>query len=292
MLADGVRGHRQRAGRNAPEHWTGPRDQMRHTILILDFGSQYTQLIARRIRELHVYCEIHPFDLPLDAIKKMAPEGVVLSGGPASVYDPDAPQPRPDVLAWLLEAERPVLGVCYGMNVLAQALGGKVTRATRKEFGPADIRITRVDPLLALCGRQTRVWMSHGYKVEHVPDVLDTLAETDNSPYAAFRHREKPLYGVQFHPEVTHTTEGREIYRNFVLRVCGAAADWTMEGFVDAWVPRIRERVGGKRVVCALSGGVDLERSGETHRAFVHLLQPGGQVSRYRDARAVDERRN
>ena len=226
-------------------------------ILILDFGSQYTQLIARRIRELHVYCEIHPFDLPLDAIKKMAPEGVVLSGGPASVYDPDAPQPRPDVLAWLLEAERPVLGVCYGMNVLAQALGGKVTRATRKEFGPADIRITRVDPLLALGGRQTRVWMSHGDKVEHVPDVLDTLAETDNSPYAAFRHREKPLYGVQFHPEVTHTTEGREIYRNFVLRVCGAAADWTMEGFVDAWVPRIRERVGGKRVVCALSGGVD-----------------------------------
>ncbi len=226
-------------------------------ILILDFGSQYTQLIARRIRELHVYCEIHPFDLPLDAIRQLAPEGIVLSGGPASVYDKDSPQLAPAVLESLKGGEPPVLGVCYGMNLLNRAFGGEVVRAERKEYGPADIRITKMDPLLALGGRSTRVWMSHGYQVKTLADDLETLAVTDNSPYAAFRHRERPVYGVQFHPEVTHTIEGREILRNFVLRVCGARADWTMEGFVDAWVPRIRERVGRKRVVCALSGGVD-----------------------------------
>jgi GMP synthase (glutamine-hydrolysing) len=226
-------------------------------LLILDFGSQYTQLIARRIRELHVYCEIHPYDLPLDAIRRMAPEGIILSGGPASVYDRDAPQPAKPVLDALVEGTPPVLGVCYGMNVLTQAFGGTVARASRKEFGPADIHMTRFDPLLALGGRSTRVWMSHGDRVDELPDVLEPLASSDNSPYAAFRHRERPVYGVQFHPEVTHTAEGREILRNFVTRVCGAKADWTMRGFVETVVPRIRERVGARRVLCALSGGVD-----------------------------------
>jgi GMP synthase (glutamine-hydrolysing) len=226
-------------------------------ILILDFGSQYTQLIARRIRELHVYCEIHPFDLPLAELRRLAPAGIILSGGPASVYDDDAPLPVPAVLDALRTGTPPVLGICYGMNVVNLAFGGAAARATHKEFGPADITIQRMDPLLAIGGRSTRVWMSHGDQVTTLGAALQPLAASDNAPFAAFRHCERPIYGLQFHPEVTHSVDGKEILRNFVLRVCGAAADWTMDGFVDTWVPRIRQRVGAKRVVCALSGGVD-----------------------------------
>ncbi|HJQ82630.1 MAG TPA: glutamine-hydrolyzing GMP synthase [Candidatus Binatia bacterium] len=226
-------------------------------ILILDFGSQYTQLIARRVREMHVYCEIHPYDLPLDAVRRFAPEGIILSGGPASVYAEDAPRPAAPVLELLKGGAPPVLGICYGMNILNQAFGGDVKRAARKEFGPADVRVARVDPLLALGGRSTRVWMSHGDQVTSLAPELEALAASDNSPYAAFRHRERPVYGLQFHPEVTHSIDGREILRNFVLRVCGAAPSWTMRGFVEAWVPRIRERIGDRKVLCALSGGVD-----------------------------------
>jgi GMP synthase (glutamine-hydrolysing) len=226
-------------------------------LLILDFGSQYTQLIARRVRELHVYSEIHPYDVGLDVIRRLEPEGIILSGGPASVYADDAPMPRPEVLDLLREGAPPVLGVCYGMNVLNLAFGGDVDRAAHKEFGPADVRIVRMDPLLSIGGRTTRVWMSHGDRMVRLGADLEALASSDNSPYAAFRHRERPIYGLQFHPEVTHSVDGREILRNFVLRVCGARPDWTMEHFVDTWVPRIRERVGSKRVLCALSGGVD-----------------------------------
>ena len=226
-------------------------------ILILDFGSQYTQLIARRIRELHVYCEIHPFDLPLDAIERMNPDGIVLSGGPASIYAMEAPLPSPDVIEALCAAKRPVLGVCYGGNVINLAFGGEAARATHKEFGPAELRITRVDPLLAIGESTTLVWMSHGDRMTRLGDALETLAVSDNSAHAAFRHREKPIYGVQFHPEVTHSVHGKEILRNFVLRICKARTDWTMEGFGESWVPRIRERVGTRRVICGLSGGVD-----------------------------------
>ncbi len=226
-------------------------------ILILDFGSQYTQLIARRVRELHVYSEIHPFDVGLDVIRRLEPEGIVLSGGPASVYAADAPMPAPDVLAFLCTGAPPVLGVCYGMNVLNVAFGGEVDRAAHKEFGPADVRITRMDPLLSIGGRSTRVWMSHGDRLSRLGADLDALASSDNSSYAAFRHRTRPVYGLQFHPEVTHSVDGREILRNFTLRVCGARPDWTMEHFVDSWVPRIRQRVGPARVLCGLSGGVD-----------------------------------
>jgi GMP synthase (glutamine-hydrolysing) len=226
-------------------------------LLILDFGSQYTQLIARRVRELHVYSEIHPYDVSLDVIQRLEPEGIILSGGPASVYADDAPMPRPEVLDLLRTGAPPVLGVCYGMNVLNLAFGGDVDRAAHKEFGPADVRIVRMDPLLSIGGRTTRVWMSHGDRMVRLGADLEALASSDNSPYAAFRHRERPIYGLQFHPEVTHSVDGREILRNFVLRVCAARPDWTMEHFVDSWVPRIRERVGSKRVLCALSGGVD-----------------------------------
>src|SRR5262245_24072251 len=157
---------------------------------------------------MRVYCEIHPFDLPLDAIRRLAPEGIILSGGPASVYDADAPHLPPAVLEMVLAGETPVLGVCYGMNLINQALGGEVARSARKEFGPADVHILRMDPLLALGGRSTRVWMSHGDRVVSVPDVLEPLAASDNSPYAAFRHRDRPIYGLQFHPEVTHSVDG------------------------------------------------------------------------------------
>jgi GMP synthase (glutamine-hydrolysing) len=226
-------------------------------LLILDFGSQYTQLIARRIRELHVYCEIHPFDVPLATIERMKPEGIILSGGPSSVYDDGAPIPSKDVLAYLQSAPVPVLGVCYGMCVLNVAFGGEVSRAAHKEFGPAELKIGRVDPLLAIGESTTLVWMSHGDKLTRLAKDFETLATSDNSPYAAIRHREKPIYAVQFHPEVTHSVHGKDIYRNFVLRICKAKPDWTMEGFVESWVPRIRERVGHRRVVCGLSGGVD-----------------------------------
>jgi GMP synthase (glutamine-hydrolysing) len=209
------------------------------------------------VRELHVYCEIHPFDLPLDAIRRLAPAGIILSGGPASVYAEGAPAPARDVVELLMTGAPPVLGICYGMNVLGQAFGGEVKRAARKEFGPADLRMTRFDPLLALGGRSTRVWMSHGDQMASLPDAFETLAVSDNSPHAAFRHRERPIYGLQFHPEVTHSVDGKEILRNFVLRVCGAQPTWTMRGFAEAWVPRIRERVSGRRVICGLSGGVD-----------------------------------
>jgi GMP synthase (glutamine-hydrolysing) len=157
----------------------------------------------------------------------------------------------------LLTAPVPVLGVCYGMGVLNVAMGGEVARASHKEFGPATLSIARVDPLLAIGEANTLVWMSHGDKMVRLADGLETLATSDNSPHAAFRHREKHIYGLQFHPEVTHSVHGKEIYRNFVLRICGAKADWTMEGFVESWVPRIRERVGNRRVICGLSGGVD-----------------------------------
>src|SRR5262249_33793127 len=151
----------------------------------------------------------------------------------------------------------PVLGICYGMNIVHQAFGGEVAGATRKEYGPADIRIVRMDPLLSLGGRSTRVWMSHGDRIASMPEEFDTLASSDNSPHAAFRHRDRPVYGLQFHPEVTHSVDGREILRNFVVRVCNARPEWTMRGFVETEVPRIAALVGSRRVLCALSGGVD-----------------------------------
>ena len=232
---------------------------MKHSelVLVLDFGSQYTQLIARRIRELHVYSEIHPFDVALETIERLRPEGIVLSGGPASVYDKDAPMPTAAVLEYLKSAPVPVLGVCYGMGVLNIAFGGAVERSAHKEFGPAELKITRMDPLLAIGESTTLVWMSHGDKITTAAPGFETLAISDNSPFAAFRHRDKSIYGLQFHPEVTHSVHGKDIYRNFVLRICKAKADWTMEGFVEGWIPRIRERVGSRRVICGLSGGVD-----------------------------------
>ena len=226
---------------------------MTDTIVILDFGSQYTQLIARRVRECRVYCEILPCHASVQAIRRLNPRGIILSGGPASVYDQDAPLLDPDVLA----LERPVLGICYGMQALAHLLGGRVAAAAAREYGRAELRIDDASDLLAGLGAEPRVWMSHGDKILSLPSDWTPIAHTENAPYAAMRHTSRPLYAVQFHPEVVHTPRGRQIIENFLFTVCGCSATWTMRSFIEKAVQGIRETVGGERVLCALSGGVD-----------------------------------
>ncbi len=238
-------------------------------ILILDFGSQYTQLIARRVREAQVYCEIHPYMLPIERIRAMAPEGIILSGSPASVYADDAPLPAREIF----DLEVPILGICYGMCVLNQHHGGRVEGSARREFGPARIVIDDASSLLAGLGDTADVWMSHGDKMETLPEGWRILAHTENSPIAAFADPSDRRFGVQFHPEVVHTPRGREILGNFLFRVCDATADWTMENFVEREAERIRERVGRAGVVCGLSGGVDSTVTAAlVHRAIGNQL--------------------
>ncbi len=226
---------------------------MTDTILILDFGSQTTQLIARRVRECRVYCEILPCTAPIQLIRQCSPKGIILSGSPASVYDRDAPLLDREVLA----LERPVLGICYGMQVLAHLLGGKVDAAQAREYGRAELRIDDASDLLAGLGPETIAWMSHGDRILALPPEWAAIAHTENAPSAAMRHRSRPWYAVQFHPEVIHTPKGRQILENFVLRICGCSPTWTMRSFIEKAVEGIREKVGGERVLCALSGGVD-----------------------------------
>jgi len=224
-------------------------------ILVLDFGSQYTQLIARRIRESKVYCEIHPFNIPLKKIEALRPEGIVLSGGPASVYQENAPR----VDRELFELRMPVLGICYGMGLVNVTFGGEAARAERREYGPAELIIDDDADLFHGFAKQdsTRVWMSHGDKMTHSPPGWHVLAHSGNSPIAAFTDPSRRFFGVQFHPEVAHTPRGREVLNNFIFRICGCRPDWTMEHFIESSVGQICERVGGGRVLCALSGGVD-----------------------------------
>jgi len=224
-------------------------------ILILDFGSQYTQLIARRIRESRVYCEIHPCTLPLEEIRRFGPQGIVLSGGPSSVYDEGAPT----VDAGLFDLGVPVLGICYGLQLMTQALGGAVARGSRREYGLVHIWVDEPKGILKGFGpgETVPVWMSHGDKVETLPPGFRTLAHSENSPVAAAAHAERPLYGVQFHPEVVHTPRGIEMIDNFLFDVCRLAPTWTMGSFVESSVREIRELLGERKVICALSGGVD-----------------------------------
>src|SRR6185503_355710 len=224
-------------------------------ILVLDFGSQYTQLIARRIRESKVYCEIHPYSLSLEKISALKPEGIILSGGPASVYQENAPK----VPAALFRLPVPFLGICYGMGLLNLSFGGEAGRADRREYGPADLAIDDAADLFHgfAGGDPTRVWMSHGDKMTSFPQGWRVLAHSANSPIAAFADPTRRFFGVQFHPEVAHTARGRDLLDNFVLRICRARPDWTMEHFIDTSVRQIREKVGAGRVLCALSGGVD-----------------------------------
>lgn len=227
-------------------------------VLVLDFGSQYTQLIARRIRESHVYCEIHPFHMSVEDIKRFGPKGIVFSGGPASVYQSNAPIVDPRVYGLGI----PILGICYGMQLMGYQLGGEVEGAGEREYGPAYIEID--DPCILLSSIDMgeleggiRVWMSHGDRILKVPPGFRILAHSRNSPIAAMGDVERHFYGVQFHPEVAHTPCGRIIIDNFVFRICGCEPSWTMQSFADMAIRGIRERVRDDHVICALSGGVD-----------------------------------
>ncbi|MEX0805377.1 MAG: glutamine-hydrolyzing GMP synthase [Candidatus Binatia bacterium] len=224
-------------------------------ILVLDFGSQYTQLIARRIREANVYCEIHPFSIELEKIAALNPKGIILSGGPASVYHDNAPKVKPETF----QVAIPFLGICYGMGVISLASGGEVARADNREYGPAELIVdSDADLFYGFAKTEpVRVWMSHGDKMTTMPMGWSSLAHSGNSPIAAFADPTRRFFGVQFHPEVVHTPRGKEILDNFVFRICGCKPDWTMEHFIETSVQKIREQVGDGRVLCALSGGVD-----------------------------------
>jgi len=223
------------------------------TVVILDFGSQFAQLIARRIRELHVYSELLPHDMPWAEIERRRPKAIILSGGPSSVYDEGAPHPDP--LIW--SGGIPVLGICYGLQLMAQELGGEVAPSTRREYGPASVQITSEDGLFRGLDRRQPVWMSHGDRIVRPPAGFVTTAETETSAFAGLADPTRSLYGIQFHPEVVHTPAGRDILRNFVIEIAGARPTWTAGNFVETTVAEIRARVGDGKVICALSGGVD-----------------------------------
>ena len=224
---------------------------MTDTIIVLDFGSQYSQLIARRVREAQVYCELLPWNTPAADVLRLQPRGVILSGGPNSVYEPGAPQ----LPAYLLDAQIPVLGICYGMQALTHARGGRVAPAPAREYGPAQIITTRENPLLPP-GTQP-VWMSHGDRIDVLPPGFVTLAQSDHSPFAAMGDLQRRWFGVQFHPEVRHTPGGVALLRRFVVDICGARPDWTPEAMVTQAIERVRAQVGSSRALVGVSGGVD-----------------------------------
>lgn len=228
-------------------------DMERERVLVLDFGSQFAQLIARRVREQHVYCEIVRHDISAERIRELAPKGLILSGGPSSVYEPNAPKCDPRIL----DLDLPTLGICYGMQLTCQLLGGDVQPWPAREFGKKTLRVMDHESLLSGLPPETTVWMSHGDQVRFAGGEILSLAETDTCPIAAIRHARRPIYGLQFHPEVSHTPQGEAILRNFVLKICGCRGLWKMSAFLENEVERIRERVGHRRVVCGLSGGVD-----------------------------------
>ena len=222
-------------------------------ILVLDFGSQYTQLIARRIRENKVYSEIFPFNTPLEKIKDFNPKGIILSGGPSSVYDKDAPM----IGEKTFELGIPVLGICYGMQLMAHLFGGKVAKATKREYGKAELIIDEKMNIFDGIPKKTFVWMSHGDRIEHYPTGFRPIAHTANSPVAAMANKGKKIYALQFHPEVVHTQMGFEIFKNFLFKICICRPTWTMKSFIETATEDIHNKVGKKKVVCGISGGVD-----------------------------------
>lgn len=223
------------------------------TILILDFGSQYTQLIARCVREAGVYSEIHPFNYDLQKHPIPNLKGIILSGGPSSVNDTDAPK----INANIFDGSLPVLGICYGLQLMGQLLGGSVTSATKKEYGRASIHISADSRLFKDIPKDSNVWMSHGDKIRELPAKFRSVASTENAPYAAVEHIEKPLFGIQFHPEVVHTEYGRKLLDNFLFTICTCSGDWSPKSFIDESIRKIKDIVGDKQVLCGLSGGVD-----------------------------------
>jgi GMP synthase (glutamine-hydrolysing) len=221
-------------------------------ILIIDFGSQYTQLIARRVRELNVYCEIHPFnksnEVALDSFI-----GVVLSGSPCSVLDEEAPDVALEVFGNL-----PLLGVCYGAQLLAKKMGGKVAKSAHREYGRANLnQVKDVTDLLSQVNVGSTVWMSHGDTIVELPEVFEQIASTENIPVAAFKWKDRPVYGIQFHPEVTHSEQGKQLIENFIVKICGASQSWTPDLFAESTIAKLKEKIGNDKVVMGLSGGVD-----------------------------------
>lgn len=227
--------------------------EKKELILVLDFGGQYNQLIARRVRECNVYCEVHPYNLSLETIKELCPKGIIFTGGPSSVYDEHAPK----CCAELFELGVPILGICYGAQLMTDVLGGQIGKAPVREYGKMEVTFD-TDSLLFQGNRSTSVtWMSHTDYIEHLADGFKVSAHTPSCPVAAAENAEKKLYLVQFHPEVVHTEQGVEILHNFLFRVCGCAGDWKMDSFVETSIQAIREKVGSGKVLLALSGGVD-----------------------------------
>ncbi len=226
---------------------------MDERVLVLDFGSQYAQLIARRVREQNVYCQIVRHDISAERIAEYAPRGIILSGGPSSVYEDGAPRCDPK----LFELGIPVLGICYGMQLACDALGGSVQHTPSREYGRAHCEVTDAADLFDGLPTNMQVWMSHGDQVSSVGEMFHAQARTETCPFAAVKHASLPVYGLQFHPEVTHTPEGKQLLRNFVLRVCGCTGKWQLSDFAEETIGQIREIVGDRRVICGLSGGVD-----------------------------------
>lgn len=227
-----------------------PHDQR---VVVLDFGSQYSQLIARRIRECRVYCEIHSFDLPVSEIEAMNPKAIVLSGGPSSVLEDGSPLPDPA----LFDLDMPILGICYGLQAIGLLMGGSVVPATHREYGHATIKHSDPEGLFYGLEPEQKVWMSHGDRVETLPPDFEIIGVSDNSPVCAVKHTSRPIFGIQFHPEVVHTPKGVEILQNFLFRVCDCKPTWDMGSFIEDTVRQVRERVGKDKVLCGLSGGVD-----------------------------------
>ena len=222
-------------------------------ILIIDFGSQYNQLIARRLREQHVYCQIEPPDIELSRIRSLAPKGIILSGGPASIYEKNSPK----VDLGIFNLNIPVLGICYGMHYMIDGLGGKVEGAPKREYGLAELKIRSTGGILYGVDRVTPCWMSHGDSASRLPEGFKITASTENTKTATVQNSEKRLYGLQFHPEVAHTPEGKKILGNFLFRICGCKRTWTMKSFIGKAIEEIKGEVGEKKVILGLSGGVD-----------------------------------
>ncbi|MSQ96552.1 MAG: glutamine-hydrolyzing GMP synthase [Gemmataceae bacterium] len=222
-------------------------------ILIFDFGSQYAQLIARRVREQNVFCQLVRANLTAERVRELKPSGIVLSGGPASVYEPGAPSCDPKIF----DLGIPILGICYGMQLASHLTGGKVIPGNHREFGRAVCRVSQMDGLFAGVPEEMIVWMSHGDQVQAGAEDYVSLASTDTCPVAAVKHQKRPFYGVQFHPEVSHTPFGSQILRNFLYKICGCTGKWKIDSFLSQTVTDLRQRVGTQRVICGLSGGVD-----------------------------------
>ncbi|MFP4159955.1 MAG: glutamine-hydrolyzing GMP synthase [Desulfobacterales bacterium] len=222
-------------------------------IIVIDFGSQYNQLIARRVREQKVYCQIEPPDMDVERLRAAKPEGIILSGGPASIYEKDSPKAPQEIF----ELGVPVLGICYGMQFMIHALGGTVSASEKREYGFAMLEIKHSDKLFAGIEKNTRCWMSHGDAITGLPNGFEVTASTDNTPMAAAADPERGFYGLQFHPEVEHTNDGKQMISNFLFNICGCSPEWTMKTFAREAVSEIREAVGDKQVILGLSGGVD-----------------------------------